>query len=54
MLRAALAREAPVRAALAELAPVELGEDSLRELGDPARMVASVNTPEELAAAERG
>jgi molybdopterin-guanine dinucleotide biosynthesis protein A len=48
VLRAALAREAPVRAALAELAPapVELGG-----LADPARQVRSVNTPEDLAEA---
>ena len=53
VLRAALAREAPVRAALAELSPVELGEDELRAFGDPVRMVAGVNTPDELARAER-
>ena len=51
-LRAALVREAPVREALAGLAPVELAEEELRTFGDPARMVAGVNTPEELAAAE--
>lgn len=53
VLRAALDREAPVREALAELAPAELGEEELRAFGDPARMVVSVNTPAELAAAER-
>ena len=41
-LRAALAREAPVRQTLAELAPVTIA------IGD-ARLVASINTPEELA-----
>jgi molybdopterin-guanine dinucleotide biosynthesis protein A len=50
VLRAALAREAPLRAALAELAPVEL---ELGAFGDPARLVRSVNTPDELADAER-
>jgi molybdopterin-guanine dinucleotide biosynthesis protein A len=53
VLRAALDRQAAVRQALAALAPAELGEAELRALGDPARMVASVNTPAELAAAER-
>jgi molybdenum cofactor guanylyltransferase len=43
-LRAALAREAPVRETLAALAPVTIA------IGD-ARLVASVNTPEELASA---
>jgi molybdopterin-guanine dinucleotide biosynthesis protein A len=53
VLRAALAREAPVRAALAELDPVVLGEAALRAFGDPVALVAGVNTPAELAAAER-
>jgi molybdopterin-guanine dinucleotide biosynthesis protein A len=48
VLRAALAREAPLREALAALEPREL---DLRGLGDPALLVRSVNTPEELAAA---
>jgi molybdenum cofactor guanylyltransferase len=48
-LREALAREAPLRATLAALAP--LGVD-LRPWGDPARLLASVNTPDALAAAE--
>ena len=52
VLRAALAREAPVREALASLAPAELGEDELLAFGDPFVMVAGVNTPSELAAAE--
>ena len=52
VLRAALEREAPVREALAALAPAELGEAELRAFGDPARMVASLNTRAELAAAE--
>jgi molybdopterin-guanine dinucleotide biosynthesis protein A len=45
ILRAALAREAPVRDALAELSPVELGADP--------RALAGVNTPGELAEAQR-
>jgi molybdopterin-guanine dinucleotide biosynthesis protein A len=53
VLRAALAREAPVRAALAELEPAELGEVELAAFGDPVRLVAGVNTPAELARAER-
>lgn len=53
ILRAALEREAPVRAALADLFPLELGEDELRAFGDPARMVTGVNTPDELRRAER-
>ena len=52
VLRAALEREAPVREALASLAPVELGEEELLAFGDPVLMVAGVNTPSELAAAE--
>jgi molybdopterin-guanine dinucleotide biosynthesis protein A len=49
-LRAALAAEAPLRATLAALAPAAL---ELSAFGDPVRLVASVNTPAELAAAER-
>jgi molybdopterin-guanine dinucleotide biosynthesis protein A len=44
-LRAALAREAPLREALTGLAPVMVAAE--------ARWLAGVNTPEELAAAER-
>jgi hypothetical protein len=40
VLRAALERQAPLRAALAELAPAEIEMD--------ARVVTSFNTPEEL------
>jgi molybdopterin-guanine dinucleotide biosynthesis protein A len=47
-LREALAREAPVRETLAALGPAEV---DLRPFGDPERLVLSVNTPEELAAA---
>ena len=45
ILRAALAEEASLRRTLAQLAPVVLGA--------PRELVASLNTPEELAAAER-
>jgi molybdopterin-guanine dinucleotide biosynthesis protein A len=45
-LRAALAREAPVREALAALDPMLIEADE--------RAIASVNTPEELAAAQDG
>jgi molybdopterin-guanine dinucleotide biosynthesis protein A len=48
-LRAALAAEAPLRRALAALGPHEIRAD---DLGDPRRLVASVNTPEALADAE--
>ena len=47
MLREALAEEASLRATLAQLAPTRL---DLTPFGDPARLVASLNTPEELAA----
>lgn len=50
-LRAALARGAALRATLAALEPQVLAEAELAALGDPARLVASVNTPGELAAA---
>lgn len=53
VLRDALAREASLRSALGRLRPVELGDEELRELGDPVQMVAGINTPEELAAAGR-
>ena len=49
-LRAALAREAPLRATLAALRPAALDAEPF---GDPERLVASVNDPEALAAAER-
>lgn len=45
VLRAALAAEAPLRRTLKELSPAVLGA--------PRELVAGVNTPEELAAAER-
>jgi molybdenum cofactor guanylyltransferase len=49
MLEQALREQAPLRATLARLAPAEL---DLSPFGDPARLVASVNTPQELARAE--
>ncbi len=49
-LRAALAEEASMRATLDALAPTRL---DLTPFGDPVRLVASLNTPEDLAAAER-
>jgi molybdenum cofactor guanylyltransferase len=48
-LREALRREAPLRATLMELGAVPL---DLRPHGDPAHLVASLNTPAALAAAE--
>jgi molybdopterin-guanine dinucleotide biosynthesis protein A len=51
-LRAALAREGAVLEALAALDPLQLGDDDLREYGDPERMMTRINTPEDLAAAE--
>jgi len=49
-LRAALAREAPLRATLAALAPAAIDAAAF---GDPERLLASVNDPVALAAAER-
>ena len=48
VLREALAEQASLRATLARLAPRRL---DLTPFGDPARLVASINTPEELAQA---
>jgi molybdenum cofactor guanylyltransferase len=50
-LRAALDRGDSLRATVAALAPVALDEPELAAFGDPRRMLASINTPEELAAA---
>lgn len=52
-LRAALAREDGVWRTLEALAPAALDEAELAPLGDPASLLASVNTPAELAAARR-
>ena len=51
-LRRGLEREAAVRDVLAELAPLELGDAELRELGDPARLLLGINDPAALARAE--
>ncbi len=50
VLREALADEASLRGTLARLAPPRF---DLAAFGDPAHLVASVNTPEQLAAAAR-
>jgi molybdopterin-guanine dinucleotide biosynthesis protein A len=50
VLREALAAEASLGATLERLAPARI---DLAPFGDPVRLVASLNTPEELAAAER-
>jgi molybdopterin-guanine dinucleotide biosynthesis protein A len=52
-LRAALAAEAPVRRALEGLHPWLLDGEELLALGDPARLVAGVDSPRALADAER-
>jgi molybdopterin-guanine dinucleotide biosynthesis protein A len=49
VLRTALAEEASLRETLARLAPKRL---DLTPFGDPERLVASINTPEELMEAE--
>jgi molybdopterin-guanine dinucleotide biosynthesis protein A len=50
VLRDALAEEASLQATLVRLAPLKL---EVAPFGDPARLVASINTRGELAAAER-
>jgi molybdopterin-guanine dinucleotide biosynthesis protein A len=52
-LRAALARQGSLRGVLAALGAVALDDAAVRVLGDPAELVAGVNTPEALADAER-
>jgi molybdopterin-guanine dinucleotide biosynthesis protein A len=49
VLRDALAAEASLRATLAQLAPARL---DLTQFGDPARLVTSINTPQQLVDAE--
>jgi molybdopterin-guanine dinucleotide biosynthesis protein A len=51
-LRAAIEHGASVRATLEALAPAVLAERVVATFGDPARMVASINTREELDAAD--
>jgi molybdopterin-guanine dinucleotide biosynthesis protein A len=53
VLRRVVRRAGALQAALAELDPFELGEAELRAFGEPARMLTGVNTPAELASAER-
>ncbi len=52
-LREALAAQAPLRTTFAKLAPRVIDERSLRVFGDPRRLCFSVNSPEDLARAER-
>lgn len=52
-LEAALEARAPLRHAMEGLDPVRLGEGELRRFGDPALLVRSINTPEDLAEAAR-
>jgi len=47
-LRDALAREAPLRDAAAELGAQTVGEADLRRFGDPARLLFNVNAPGDL------
>jgi molybdopterin-guanine dinucleotide biosynthesis protein A len=51
LLRAALEHGDSVRATLTRLAPAALDEPELAAYGDPHRILTSINTPEELAAA---
>jgi molybdenum cofactor guanylyltransferase len=51
VLRAALDRGDSVRATLTAIAPAALDEPALAAFGDPGRMLASINTRDELAAA---
>ena len=52
-LREALEHEAPLHETLTALDPVILEEPDLRRLGDPARLLFNVNTPDDLARAEK-
>ena len=49
----ALAAEAPVREAVDRLEPQRLGGEELERFGDPARLVFSVDSPEDLALASQ-
>ncbi|HEX4467144.1 MAG TPA: NTP transferase domain-containing protein [Solirubrobacteraceae bacterium] len=53
LLREALEREAPLREALGALAPAILDERALARFGEARRLCFSVNSAEDLAAAER-
>lgn len=52
-LMASLERREPVREAVAALDPVVLDEERVRRFGDPGRIFFNLNTPADLAAAER-
>ena len=52
-LEAALAQERPLHSVVAALEPVVLDEEALRRFGDPAVLFLNVNTPSDLAEAER-
>ncbi|MCC6754944.1 MAG: NTP transferase domain-containing protein [Solirubrobacterales bacterium] len=51
-IEAALARQDPVKSAVARLSPTLVGDDELRRFGDPTVMFSNVNTPEDLRRAE--
>jgi molybdenum cofactor guanylyltransferase len=52
-LEAGLRRRAPLQEVVASLSPRVLGEAELRRFGDPLRLCFNVNTPQDLAEAER-
>jgi len=52
-LARALERERPLREAVSSMAPRLIGEEELARFGDPGRILVNVNTPADLAAAER-
>lgn len=52
-LQAGLRREAPMQELVEELDPRRVGEDELRRFGDPSRLCFNVNSPQDLAVAER-
>lgn len=52
-LAAALAVERPLAAAVEAIGPRYVEEEELRRFGDPERLLANVNTPDDLAWAER-
>jgi molybdopterin-guanine dinucleotide biosynthesis protein A len=52
-LERALRHRAPLQAAIRELRPRVLGAAEIRRFGDPDRLLFNVNTPEDLAEAER-
>jgi molybdopterin-guanine dinucleotide biosynthesis protein A len=53
VLRGVLGQEAPLRAAVEELGPQLIPETDLERFGEPERLVMSVNTEADLAAATR-